>query len=442
MSMEAFTHEGSCTPKYYPDSIPGLVQAQRAHEYYVITDGSFAGIYKYCYRNLAKDRANRSGKTAHGVASFEAACNLWSWTCKEYHKHDNRDVMGFSAPLLLKGISAPPMLSKTSQDSSSITDDANTDNSSDDNNLPAVDKHSYDAKLNDLNKYSKPNPIAFSTKSGFPKSSASKFTFSPPPTLSTENLSAALKAKGKSSRSRSQSPTKASAKNPSKPPTNNIDSISAQLSKQSIRKSSTAGKASSSRAESQSKLAQGLYVVKWEGSYELHSDFQSAKDSFEQALLLQNETQIRSETLNANGQVVQTQIPAEIPSPLKKKQRIIMTGNPASEQRLNDLLQFALVNGEHLPTVEVDDSTKLTPESLDHHLNEFNKRQRRYAASEGQAIPGMGTKGEETALLNNVGSVEEIKSRCIVVSLVVFLVVWPLDLIERCSRVASVDKYS
>ncbi|KAJ3725298.1 hypothetical protein C8R42DRAFT_718781 [Lentinula raphanica] len=290
MSMEAFTHEGSCTPKYYPDSIPGLVQAQRAHEYYVITDGSFAGIYKYW--NLAKDRANRSGKTAHGVASFEAACNLWSWTCKEYHKHDNRDVMGFSAPLLLKGISAPPMLSKTSQDSSSITDDANTDNSSDDNNLPAVDKHSYDAKLNDLNKYSKPNPIAFSTKSGFPKSSASKFTFSPPPTLSTENLSAALKAKGKSSRSRSQSPTKASAKNPSKPPTNDIDSISAQLSKQSIRKSSTAGKASSSRAESQSK-PQGLYVVKWEGSYELHSDFQSAKDSFEQALLLQNEVTMR-----------------------------------------------------------------------------------------------------------------------------------------------------
>ncbi|KAJ3725420.1 hypothetical protein C8R42DRAFT_718938 [Lentinula raphanica] len=92
-------------------------------------------------------------------------------------------------------------------------------------------------------------------------------------------------------------------------------------------------------------------------------------------------THIRSETLNASGQVVQTQIPAEIPAPLLKKRRIIATGNPASEQRLNDLLQFALVNGEHIPTVEVEDFTKLTPEALDHHLNDFKKRQRRYAVS-------------------------------------------------------------
>ncbi|KAJ3717446.1 hypothetical protein C8R42DRAFT_724359 [Lentinula raphanica] len=273
--MSKDTYRGICTPKYYPDSIPGLAQSARNHEYYVITDGPSAGIYKFW--NLAKDRATRSGKVAHGVASFNAACNLWSWTCTEYHKHDNRDSMGFYAPSVLNGTPAPSMLSDTSADADDVDDS------------PAIDtESSYDAKLDALNKYSKPNPPGISTFV-FPKPSAPKLAFSPPPKLSTANPSTAPKVK--SSRSRSQSPTKAAFKNMSKPPTDDIDSISAQLSAQYIGKSS---KASSSRSENPSKNAShGFYVVKWEGSYELHTELYTAKESFERALALENDVTMR-----------------------------------------------------------------------------------------------------------------------------------------------------
>ncbi|KAJ3818118.1 hypothetical protein F5880DRAFT_1511225, partial [Lentinula raphanica] len=53
-----------------------------------------------------------------------------------------------------------------------------------------------------------------------------------------------------------------------------------------------------------------------------------------------------------------------------------------SREEIDSLLQFALVNGGHVKTVEVPDTTQLTPDAYDHHLNEFNKRQRRYAVSD------------------------------------------------------------
>ncbi|KAJ3963730.1 hypothetical protein EV361DRAFT_874604 [Lentinula raphanica] len=227
----------------YERGIPGLAQSARNHEYYVITDGPSAGIYKFW--NLAKDRATRLGK----------------------------------APSVLNGTPAPSMLSDTSADADDVDDS------------PAIDtESSYDAKLDALNKYSKPNPPGISTFM-FPKPSAPKLAFSPPPKLSTANPSTAPKVKSSRSRSRSQSPMKAAFKNMSKPPTDDIHSISAQLSAQYIGKSS---KASSSRSENPSKNAShGFYVVKWEGSYELHTELYTAKESFERALALENDVTMR-----------------------------------------------------------------------------------------------------------------------------------------------------
>ncbi|KAF5374549.1 hypothetical protein D9757_012411 [Collybiopsis confluens] len=269
MTLESFTRSGICTPIYYSETIPGLVQTKRSHEYYVITEGSFAGVYKYW--NLAKERADRSGKIARGVANLEAACDVWGWSCKEYHKHDNRDSMSFTSAFI----------ESTYLESSTLKGTGAQDRPEEDGGTG--DNETHDAELDALNKYAKPNPpgisATFSTSANTLKSHSSKIMFYQP-----QNSSLIPTATPNSSRSRPPSPTKPSlSQKIIKPTAAGEESISARLSAQSI------GKGRSGR----SKTSNGLYVVKWGTLYELHTSINAAKEAFERAQTMENTVTMR-----------------------------------------------------------------------------------------------------------------------------------------------------
>ncbi|KAJ3816521.1 hypothetical protein F5880DRAFT_1619229 [Lentinula raphanica] len=212
--MSSSQRRGICTPTYYANNIPGFTQAHRGKPYYIITGGPYAGIYRYW--RLANERATHSSQTARGVESIEAACDVWAWTCREYHTHDNRDEL----VLYSDSVCEPRETRETREvvEQPIISHD-------DQRNRPQIN-------IAQLNIESRPNPVIDSPPSPSKKTSTKvpspKTFFNPPIVLQTS----------KTSKSRSQSPSKKPST--SKSPSSNqlkgidIDAISSLLSDQSI----------------------------------------------------------------------------------------------------------------------------------------------------------------------------------------------------------------
>ncbi|KAJ3717341.1 hypothetical protein C8R42DRAFT_724238 [Lentinula raphanica] len=206
--------------------------------------------------DIANERATHSSQTARGVESIEAACDVWAWTCREYHTHDNRNEL----VLYSDSVCEPRETRETREvvEQPIISHD-------DQRNRPQIN-------IAQLNIESRPNPVIDSPPSPSKKTSTkvpSPKTFFNPPIPSTSKSPSSNQLKGI-----------------------DIDAISSLLSDQSI---STPGPSKKGRANpsQSSSTSGGVFVVKWEDSYEIHSTLESAKLAFDRAQSLDNEVTLR-----------------------------------------------------------------------------------------------------------------------------------------------------
>ncbi|KAJ3764695.1 hypothetical protein FB446DRAFT_795841 [Lentinula raphanica] len=246
--MSPTRRQGVCTPPFYAHNIPGFTQNQRGNPYYIITRGKYAGIYKYWH--LANERATRTSEVARGVDSIDAACDAWEWTCKEYHVHEQRDELILYSDFILR-----PHEDVNPSNNANQSNDTNQSKATEDyDKHPAID-------LAQLNIESKPNPVDDFT------SSPSPFKTSPT-NIFLQTKSPNPPALPKLSKSRSHSPSKSSSLSQTKG--KNAESISSHRSTQ---ESSTPGPSKKGHANVKqgSSTTGGLFVVKWNGSYEIHT---------------------------------------------------------------------------------------------------------------------------------------------------------------------------